>query len=218
MPKDIRIGIAEDHLIVRQGIVKLLNQESGIKVIFDVGNGIEVMNALKKSKIDVLIIDLGMPIVDGKTLLKNLEVRHPDIKSIVLSATTDQLEIVECLQLGAKAYLPKQVDFDIIVDAIFQVNEGLHYLDKNVSEAVITTLRTKPNSVRRSELSILNEKEIEVIRLVCNGLKNQEIAEHLCLSPRTIEGIRLQISKKTKTNKVVDLIYFALKNRIHTIQ
>ena len=218
MPKDIRIGIAEDHLIVRQGIVKLLNQESGIKVIFDVGNGIEVMNALKKSKIDVLIIDLGMPIVDGKTLLKNLEVRHPDIKSIVLSAITDQLEIVECLQLGAKAYLPKQVDFDIIVDAIFQVNEGLHYLDKNVSEAVITTLRTKPNSVRRSELSLLNEKEIEVIRLVCNGLKNQEIAEHLCLSSRTIEGIRLQISKKTKTNKVVDLIYFALKNRIHTIQ
>jgi DNA-binding NarL/FixJ family response regulator len=218
MPKDIRIGIAEDHLIVRQGIVKLLNQESGIKVIFDVGNGIEVMNALKKSKIDVLIIDLSMPIVDGKTLLKNLEVRHPDIKSIILSATIDQLEIVECLQLGAKAYLPKQVDFEIIVDAIFQVNEGLHYLDKNVSEAVITTLRTKPNSVRRSELSLLNEKEIEVIRLVCNGLKNQEIADHLCLSTRTIEGIRLQISKKTKTNKVVDLIYFALKNRIHTIQ
>jgi DNA-binding NarL/FixJ family response regulator len=112
----------------------------------------------------------------------------------------------------------EQVDFDIIVDAIFQVNEGLHYLDKNVSEAVITTLRTKPNSVRRSELSLLNEKEIEVIRLVCNGLKNQEIAAHLCLSSRTIEGIRLQISKKTKTNKVVDLIYFALKNRIHTIQ
>lgn len=218
MPKDIRIGIAEDHLIVRQGIVKLLNQESGIKVIFDVGNGLEVMNSLKKSKIDVLIIDLSMPIVDGKTLLKNLEVRHPDIKSIVLSAKTDQLEIVECLQLGAKAYLPKQVDFDIIVDAIFQVNEGLHYLDKNVSEAVITTLRTKPNSVRRSEMSLLNEKEIEVIRLVCNGLKNHEIAEHLCLSPRTIEGIRLQISKKTKTKKVVDLIYFALKNRIHTLQ
>lgn len=218
MPKEIRVGIAEDHLIVRQGIVKLLNQESGVKVIFDVGNGFEVMNALKKSKIDVLIIDLGMPIVDGKTLLKNLEVRHPDIKSIVLSAATDQLEIVECLQLGAKAYLPKQVDFDIIVDAIFQVNEGLHYLDKNVSEALITTLRTKPNSVRRSELNLLNEKEIEVIRLVCNGLKNHEIAEHLCLSPRTIEGIRLQISKKTKTSKVVDLIYFALKNRIHTIQ
>ncbi len=218
MPKEIRVGIAEDHLIVRQGIVKLLNDESGIKVIFDVANGIEVMNALKKSKIDVLIIDLSMPIVDGKTLLKNLEVRHPDIKSIVLSATIDQLEIVECLQLGAKACLPKHVDFDIIVDAIFQVNEGLHYLDKNVSEAVITTLRTKPNSVRRSELSLLNEKEIEVIRLVCNGLKNQEIAEHLCLSSRTIEGIRLQISKKTKTNKVVDLIYFALKNRIHTIQ
>jgi DNA-binding NarL/FixJ family response regulator len=216
MPREIRVGIAEDHLIVRQGIVKLLNQEIGIKVVFEVGNGLEVMNALKKIKIDVLIIDLSMPIVDGKTLLKNLEVRHPEIKSIVLSATSNQLEIIECLQLGAKAYLPKQIDFDKIMDAIFHVNEGLHYLDKNVSEAVITTLRNKPNTARRSDLSLLNEKEIEVIRLVCNGLKNQEIAEHLCLSPRTIEGIRLQISKKTNTKKVVDLIYFALKNRIYT--
>lgn len=217
MPKEIRVGIAEDHLIVRQGIVNLLKNEDGVKVVFEVSNGLEVMNSLKKSKIDVLILDLSMPIVDGKTLLKNLEVRHPDIKSIVLSATSNQMEIIECLQLGAKAYLPKHVDFEIIMDAIFQVNEGLHYLDQNVSEVVITTLRNKPNSLRRNEINLLNEKEIEVIRLVCNGLTNQEIAEHLCLSTRTIEGIRLQISKKTKTKKVVDLIYFALKNRIHSI-
>jgi DNA-binding NarL/FixJ family response regulator len=217
MSKEIRIGIAEDHLIVRQGIVKLLKNEIGVKVVFDVGNGLEVMNALKKHKIDVLILDISMPIVDGQTLLKNLEVRFPEIKSIVLSSTANQLEIIECLQLGAKAFLPKQIDFEVIMDAIFQVNEGLHYLDQHVSDAVITTLRNNPNSVRRSELSLLNEKEIEVIRLVCNGLKNHEIANHLCLSPRTIEGIRLQISKKTKTKKVVDLIYFALKNRIHKI-
>lgn len=217
MPKEIRVGIADDHLIVRQGIVRLLKNESGIKVVFEASNGMEVMELLKKHKIDVLILDILMPIVDGKTVLKNLEVRHPNINTIVLSATFNQMEVLECLQLGAKAYFPKHIDFDIIMDAIYQVNEGLHYLDKNVSETIVNTLRNKPGSIRKSELSLLNEKEIEVIRLVCNGLKNNEIAEQLCLSSRTIEGIRQQISKKTKTKNVVELVYFALKNRIHQI-
>jgi DNA-binding NarL/FixJ family response regulator len=217
MGKEIRIGFAEDHLIVRQGIVKLLKNEPGIKVVFDVDNGFEVLEALKKHKIDVLILDLEMPIIDGKSVLRKLEVRYPEIKTIILSAFTNQIEIIECLQLGALAFLPKHADFETILDAIYQVKEGGHYFDKNVSETVINTLRNKPNSVRRSELSLLNEKELEVIRLICQGLKNQEIANHLCLSPRTIEGMRQQISKKTNTKNLVDLIYFAIKNRIHSI-
>lgn len=217
MGKEIRIGFAEDHRIVRQGIVKLLKNEPGIKVVFDVDNGFEVLEALKKHKVDVLILDLEMPIIDGKSVLRKLEVRYPDIKTIILSANANQIEVVECLQLGALAFLPKHSDLEKILDAIYQVREGIHYFDKNVSETVITTLRNKSNSARRSELNLLNEKELEVIRLICQGLKNQEIASYLCLSPRTIEGMRQQISKKTNTKNLVDLIYFAIKNRIHSI-
>jgi DNA-binding NarL/FixJ family response regulator len=217
MSKEIRIGIADDHIIVRQGIVKLFKNENGVKVVFEVSNGLEVLNSLKKHRIDVLILDIKMPLLDGKMVLKQLEVRHPELKTIILSSTVNQIEIIECLQLGAKAYLPKYIDFELIMNAVFQVKEGLYYLDENVSSAVINSLRNKSNTIRKSEISLLNEKEIEVIRLVCNGLKNKEIAQHLCLSPRTIEGIRQQISKKTKTRKLVDLVYFALKNRIHSI-
>jgi DNA-binding NarL/FixJ family response regulator len=217
MPKEIRIGLAEDHLIVRQGIVKLLKSEPGIKVVFDVGNGIEVLEELKNHKIDVLLLDLQMPIADGKTVLNKLEIRYPQIKTIILSAHTSPIEVIECLQLGALAFLPKHSDFEKIMDAIYQVNEGLHYFDKNVSQTIINTIKNKTNSVRRSELSLLNDKEIRIIRLICNGLKNQEIAEHMCLSHRTIEGIRQQISRKTNTKSLVDLIYFAIKNRIHSI-
>jgi DNA-binding NarL/FixJ family response regulator len=217
MSKEIRIGIADDHVVVRQGIVKLFKSESGVKVVFEVNNGMEVMDSLRKHKIDVLILDLNMPLVDGKTVLKHLEVRHPELKTIVLSSTINQVEIIECFQLGAKAYLPKYVDFDVIMDAVFQVKDGLHYLDENVSNAVVNSLRNNPNNIRKSELNLLNEKEIEVIRLICNGLKNDEIAQHLCLSRRTIEGMRQQIGKKTKTRKLVDLVYFAIKNRIHSI-
>ena len=217
MAKEIRIGLAEDHLIVRQGSVKLLKNEPGIKVVFDVGNGIEVLDELKNNRIDVLILDLHMPLADGKTVLSKLEIRYPHIKTIILSANTSQIEVIECLQLGALAFLPKHIDFEKIMDAIYQVNEGLHYFDKNVSATVINTLRNKSDSARRSEMSLLNEKEISIIRLICNGLKNQEIAEHMCLSQRTIEGIRRQISSKTNTKNLVDLIFFAIKNRIHSI-
>ncbi len=217
MAKEIRVGLAEDHLIVRQGIVKLLKNEPGIKVVFDVGNGLEVLEELKKHKIDVLILDLQMPLADGKTVLRKLEIRYPQIKTIILSANTSQIEVIECLQLGALAFLPKHSDFEKIMDAIYQVNEGLHYFDKNVSATVINTLKNKSDSARRSELSLLNEKEISIIRLICNGLKNQEIAEHMCLSHRTVEGIRRQISSKTNTKSLVDLIFFAIKNRIHSI-
>lgn len=217
MSKEIRVGFAEDHLIVRQGIVKLLNNETGVKVIFEANNGLEVLDALKKHKIDVLILDLHMPIIDGKTVLRKLEIRYPDVKTIILTANSNQIELIECLQLGALAFLPKHYDFEKIMDAIYHVNEGRHYFDKNVSETVINKLKNKPDSARKSEMSLLNEKEIEVIRLICNGLKNHEIADHMCLSHRTIEGIRQQISKKTKTKNIVDLIYFGIKNRIYSI-
>jgi DNA-binding NarL/FixJ family response regulator len=121
------------------------------------------------------------------------------------------------LKLNAKSYLPKNIDFEILIDAIFQVNSGLYYLNKNVSQTIVNSLRISSESIPKTKIKLLNEKEIEVIRLVCNGLKNNQIGEQMCLSTRTIEGIRQQISKKTNTKNAVELVYFAIKNQIHHI-
>lgn len=217
MSKEIRIGLAEDHHGVRQGYVSLLSIEAGLKIVFDVSNGVEVFEKLRRNKIDILLLDIRMSEMDGKSVLKKLRTLYPEVKVIILSAYKEKIDIIDCVRLGAKAYLNKEAEIDEIIDAIYNVHEnGTHY-NNYVTHILLENIRLKPNAFETQVNEILNPTEIEVLRLLCQGKTNKEIAELLNKSKRTIDGIRINIHQKTNTKQIVELIYFALKNKIHSL-
>ncbi len=217
MSKLIRVGLAEDHVGVRQGYVKILSTDEGINVVFDVSNGIELFHQLRKNKIDVLLLDIRMPEMDGKSILRKLKENYQGVKVIILSAFKEKMDIIDCVKLGAKAYLNKEAEMDEIIDAIYNVHEkGTHY-NSYITQILLENIKSKPNLYETQVHEILNETEIEVLRLLCQGKNSREIGEIINKSRRTVEGIRTNIHHKTNTKQIVDLIYFALKNKIHSL-
>jgi DNA-binding NarL/FixJ family response regulator len=210
----IRIGLVEDHKFVRQGLVSLIDEEPSLKIVFDVSDGAELFDVLKIKKADVILLDIEMPRVDGKSALSKLKSNYPNTSVVMLSAHSTIDDVVECIALGAKGFIPKHADFDKVLDAIFSVYEKGFYFDEYVTQSLVKDILRS----RQSHLNIisppLNCTELKIVRLVCEGLTNAQIAGELCLSKRTIEGHRLKISNKTKTSNIPELVIYAIRNSI----
>ncbi len=215
MSRKINIGMADDHVVLRQGLKALLNEYEDIKVKIDVSNGRELLEELKTCKIDVLLLDIEMPIMDGRETLDKLKVKYPKLKVIIMSMHFNDSYIIEFIRNGACGFLPKNCDIEKIVDAIYSVHEKGFYSDTKVSTVMAKMIQRIPTGEMLSiEAELLTEREIEVLKLICSQKTNAEIADILSKSIRTIEGHRLNICKKTNTNNVMDLIAFAKKNSL----
>ncbi len=214
MNKIIKIGIAEDHLVLRQGIISLLNDYENIEVIFDVNNGKELLAAIKNNKPDIVLLDIEMPIMDGKESLEKIKLNYPDVKVIIMSMHFEDAFIYEFIKNGACAFLAKQCSIDSLVDAIHNVYIVGHYYDTKVSEAMANMIKKNTTSHTIINDAIFTSREINIIKLICKRKTNKEIAEELELSVRTVEGHRYNISKKTGINNTLDLVDFATKQKI----
>lgn len=218
MRRKIRVGIAEDHEVLRQGLIALFKAQGDIRTLFDVSNGAELLEALRDpTKPDVILLDLDMPAVDGRQALKLITQRYPDIKVIILSQHTQLDFINECIALGAHGFLSKDCDFDKILDAISAAVFKGFYFDDVVSKALVADVRNKRNTVEITQGNLIDTIDIQIIQLICQGFSNKKIAKELFLSERTIEGRRLRISNKTGTNNVVELVIYAIKHGIFRI-
>lgn len=217
MRRKIKVGFVEDHEMVRQGIVSLLKDEPTINVLFDVANGAEVLEVLKSKKPDILLLDIEMPVVDGKTALRTITERYKGVQVIMISAHHEKIEIIESIALGAKGFLPKHCDFDKLIDAIYSVYETGYYFDENVTKAMVSEIVSSRSTLNNPVPFALTAQEIIIIKYVCEGLKNREIAERLYLSKRTIDGYRNRIALKTETSNAVDLVHYAIKHGIHKV-
>lgn len=217
MGKRIKVGIAEDHDLVRQGMVALLEDEPKLEVVFDVSNGAELLEVLELKKVDIVLLDLNMPVVDGHEALHSINLKYPEVKVIIVSMHFEKDFITQTITNGARGFLPKNCDFEKVVEAIEAVHANGFHFDENVSQALVFELlnrKTKP----AEDSNVLTDREIEVIELVCQGNKNKEIAERLFLSTRTIEGHRQRISEKTNTRNVAELVIFAIEKGIYEIK
>lgn len=216
--KKIKIGIAEDHDIVRQGLVALFKEEENIKVLFDVRNGVELVDAMKANvKPEVIVLDLEMPVMDGRQALEILTEKYPYTKFLMLSMHSSLDFIHECISLGAHGFLSKESDFEEILEAVTTVAKKGFYFNDIVSKALVAS---SVNSIKREEIdeaNILDTIDLKIIEMVCDGKTNKEISEMIHLSIRTVEGRRLRISKKTETTNLVQLVVYAIKNRIYRI-
>jgi DNA-binding NarL/FixJ family response regulator len=209
----IHLGIADDHLVLRQGLISLLKEYDNLNVIISANNGKELMQALKSSKPDIILLDIEMPEMNGREALERISIKYPKIKVIIMSQYFEDGYIVEFIKNGACAFLPKNCDIEKIVDAITYVHEHGYYFDNRVSMAMADMLKKMPSpATSLAEDADLTKQELKIIHLICAKKTNTEIAESLHLSVRTIESHRYNISKKTGTTNSIELMEYSKKN------
>jgi len=210
MIKKINIALAEDHQLVRQGMIALLKEEEGLNILFDVSNGKELMDMLKHTRPDIILLDIAMPVMDGKDALEKIRYKYPKIHVIIITSHYNERYISEFITRGAKGFLPKNCDIEKVVDAIYSVFDQGYYFDTMVSRSIVEKLQLENFKVFPSE-NTLSIKEKEILRLICMEKSNKEISENVFLSKRTVEWHKKNILEKTKSKSVIGLVKYAMK-------
>ena len=212
----IQVIIADDHVLYRAGVKNALSSKKNIKVIAEADNGAHLLNLLKGIQPDVILLDIQMPIMDGIATLPEIKKLYPRIRVIMLTMMDDQSMITKLMELGANSYLTKTSDSEIIYEAIKTCYEQEFYFNSLTNKALLNNLRQKtPSGIKlQQEDATLSDKEITVLRLMCEEKSTREIAEAVDLSPRTIEAIRDKLKTKTGAKSTAGLIMFAVKNKL----
>lgn len=199
---EIKLIIADDHELFRNGLVELLKKHDDIKVVKSVADGFEFMNVIKgEFEADIVLLDLTMPKMDGFQVLKELKNLKATIKPIVISMHSVGNYIAKCAKMGAYGYLLKNTDESELIFAIRTVYKGKKYFSSEISEKMINFM-----SAQSTSENILSKKETEVLVLISKGFTTKEIASKLFVSSRTIETHRTNILKKFEVKNTAELI------------
>lgn len=211
----IKVIIADDHALFRTGVKTALSMKKDIKMIGEADNGMQLLNLLKHLQPDVLLLDIQMPIMDGITTLPEIKKLYPDIRVVMLTMHNDHSMISKLMELGANAYLTKNSDSDVIYEAVKTVFEQEYFFNALTNKALIDGLRMKRQAEAVLPLDTkLTDKEITVLRLMCEEKSTKEIADQVDLSPRTVEAIRDKLKTKTGAKSMAGLVMFAVKTGI----
>ncbi|QPH41271.1 response regulator [Pedobacter endophyticus] len=209
----LKIILAEDHIIVRNGIKMLLESQPNVQVISEAANGLEVLEQIEAGIVpDIVLTDINMPEMDGINLIRELKLKHPQIKTIVLSMLDNEKYVAQAFNEGSNGYLLKNVNEDEMVFALKTVSAGTKYLCAELTQKVLDRYIQTLQSEQNNQQIDLSMREIEVLHLVAEGFTNQEMADKLFLSKRTIEGHRQTLIDKTGSKNTAALIRFAVVN------
>jgi DNA-binding NarL/FixJ family response regulator len=201
----IKILIADDHKILLEGIVSLLQTEATIDVAATAANGYAVMELIHKNDYDVCLLDINMPGLDGIEVAKLIKTAKPFIKIIMLTTYNDKEIIAELIHAGVSGYLLKNSDRSELVDAITKVMGGRYYFSAEVEDIIMQGVGEKKNT----PVIVLTEREIEIVKLLGKEYTNEKIASELHISYRTVETHRKNIMQKTKSHNLAGLLKHA---------
>ncbi len=178
----IRVLVVDDHIIVRNGLEQLLATVEGVELVGSAADGAAAVDAVERSRPDVVLMDLSMPVMDGIEATRRISARFPECRVLVLTSYTDQKRILDALEAGADGYLLKHSEPDVIVAAVREVMDGGSPLDPKAARVLLESRRTAPTAHG------LTERELEVLGLVRDGLANKQIARRLLISERTVKS------------------------------
>jgi len=210
----LRILIADDHHILLDGLKVLLQKQKDIEIVGMFSDGKSVLEALPNLQVDLALLDINMPKMNGHELMLYIRDQYPNLKVIVLSMYDDVGHIMEMVEAGASGYLLKNITDKELLEAIRTVAAGKLYFSSEVSEK-ITTLAVQQQ--RRSEENNeprLTEREVEILRLIASEYSNAQIAGQLYISERTVETHRKNMLRKTKNKTIVGLLKYAMEKNI----
>jgi DNA-binding NarL/FixJ family response regulator len=214
----IKLAITDDHKIFRNGLKATLEDCADFCLVMEAANGKELISQLGDNIPDVILMDIKMPEMDGMQATAHVHKHFKQIKILALSMHNEDKYIVDMMKAGASGYLLKNAEPEEIIDAINTVFHKGFYFNEHLSITLIKQLVDRNNSEGQYGNAIeLNEREIEVLRLVCQECSNVEIAEKLFLSVRTIEGYRTKLFEKTGSKNLVGLVIFAIRNGIISV-
>ena len=208
----IKVIIADDHAVVREGTRRILEQEPDLDVVGEAGDGEEAVRLAATYKPDVAIVDISMPKMDGIEATKRIKSLSPSTSVLILTAYDDDQFVFSLLEAGAAGFLLKSIRGRELVDAVRAVHSGESVLHPSIARKVLNrfvSASTKPKE--REVLDLLSEREMEVLRLAARGLSNQDIAKELCLSMRTVQGHVGHIFNKLKVSSRTEAVVRALK-------
>jgi DNA-binding NarL/FixJ family response regulator len=213
--KHINVFIVDDHQIVRDGVKALLKKVEGIKIIDEASNGKEALKCVRSihKEIDVIIMDITMPEMDGILATRLILKEFPNIKILGLSMHDDESHLISMLQEGALGYVLKTTGKAELVHAISRVAEGQSYFDRQASSKLLNYLSNKDKH-KKSKDTELTAREKEVLLLIAEELTNAEIAEKLFLSPRTIDTHRRNLLQKLNVKNTAGLVKYAMKHEL----
>ena len=201
----IKVLLADDHAIVIEGLRAVLSVHEEIEISGEASNGQEVLDFLETGYADVVVLDINMPVMDGLTCAKKLKQKYPRVKIIVLTMYAQKSFIEEMLKIGIDGSLLKSNTGKELKDAIYRVHSGKSYYD------LIHTFNDENNTVSQYKLG---DRELEIIKLLAEGLTSQQIAEKLFIAESTVKTHRRNILRKTELHNTSQLIQFALNQKI----
>ncbi len=214
-----KIIIVEDHELFRNGIKLLLNESRQFEEIFEASNGEELMAFLSKNTADLVLMDINMPKMNGiEATQKALEL-CPTIKIIALSMLSDEDNYYKIIRAGAKGFVLKDAGINELLLAIETVLNGNNYFSHDLVKKIIHSLKTnvRPPLSGSIENNKFSSRELEVLEQICKGCSNQEIADTLFISPRTVERHRANLFEKSGSKNAVNLVMFAIKNNLISV-
>ncbi len=212
--KTHNIVVVEDHVLLSQAIASLVNSFNDFEVLYTCKNGKELLTKLKTPRNipDIVLMDVNMPILNGIEATEILRNEYPQIKVIALSVEENEATIIKMLKAGAKGYLLKDVEKDILELALTETIKHGYYHTRDVSSILINSLNEDESGKVR-----LKEREIEFIKHTCSEMTYKEIAEKMFLSPKTIDGYRDALFQKLDVKNRIGLVLYAIKNGIYKI-
>ena len=209
--KNIKVVIADDHTILRQGIKSLLDIQEGIEVMGEAKDGREAIKTIEELLPDVILMDIAMPGLNGLEATRRIKKKFPKVKVVVLTMHANEEYIFQILNAGADGYLVKETAFQDLISAINAVHKGEAFMSPSISKKVMTDYIQRAQGEEKVGFDTLTTREREILQLVAEGNSNKKIAEALFISPKTVETHRAHIMDKLNIHDRAGLIKYAIR-------
>lgn len=212
--KQINIMIVDDHQIIIDGLKALFNSVKNISVVAEANNGKDAIAILEKTPVDIILMDIEMPVLNGYDAATIITSKYPELKIIALTTYDEKFIVQKMITAGALGYILKNIDKDVLIKAINTVIKGETFFSSEIP--IILSSHTSEETIlpqtQSSYNSLLSPREIEILKYIANGLSNIEISQKLFISSKTVDTHRTNIMKKLNIHNVVGLVKYAIKS------
>lgn len=210
----LKVGIVDDHRLFRKSLMLLVSTFQNVEPVLEADNGLELLEKLESTAVDLLLLDIQMPQMDGYQACTEIRTLYPDIKILIVSQFTTKEAIHKVMDLGAHGFFSKNANPEQLEDAINHLNDRDFYFGQGINSVIKEALiweRTKKNEQAIPQINI-SAREIEVIKLACKEYSSSEIADKLCITPRTVDSHRKRVMERTNSKNFIGVILFAIKH------